>query len=575
MLHSLALSSLLLTAAAVSAANSAKPPPTGEYYYIIVGGGTAGIALATRLGQGLKEASILVIEAGPATLDEDEINVPGLKGSTLGGRYDWNFTTIPQIHLKNRTIFTPRGRVLGGTSAPNLLTWDRASAAEYDSWEAIGNPGWNWHTMAAAMEKAETYVGGPPGSGTSGPIQAVTNRVLPVHQESFIATVARNFPSIPNDVDSLQGNPIGVMFQPENIAPAAGYNRSYSANARLPPARRTQPGLPVTLSDTTVLTARREIILSAGAFQTPTLLEQSGIGSSSILHATGITPQLIDLPGVGENHQDHLRVQVVLNTKATFAAEEWAKRVRGEPSFYDDTGAGYVFADWKRVVSGGDDEKRLVELAKGVVRDGKGDVGLKKKLDMLGDETVPQAEVIFSDGCTGVKGYPPRGSPLYGKGFFALIGALMHPLSRGSVHVDPADPYGKPPVIDPRFLDNEYDMAGLVEILKFCRLIARAEPLRSVWVDEYEPGEELVQTDEQWTEYVRNTTLTIFHPMGTAAMLPRKDGGVVDSKLVVYGTTNLRVVDASVIPVQISAHPQTGVYGIAERAAEIIIAAHH
>ncbi|KAG7291954.1 hypothetical protein NEMBOFW57_001983 [Staphylotrichum longicolle] len=609
------LTSLLLTAATGLAEDSFKPPRAQVYDYIIVGGGTAGNALATRLSQGLKKASILVIEAGPAALHEDGINVPGLKGSTLGGKYDWNFTTVPQPYLKNRSIFTPRGRVLGGTSALNFLTWDRASAVEYDNWEAVGNPGWNWRTMTAAMEKAETYVNGPPGSGTSGPIHAVINRVVPVHQESFIPTVSANFP-IPYNPDSLQGNPIGVMYQPENINPAS-YNRSYSANAYLPLAgpnlslltntlvtkitfspsppsprgkqQQQQPLLRatgVTLANGTTLAARHTVILAAGAIGTPHLLELSGIGNATLLRAAGIAPQLVDLPGVGEHYQDHLRVQVSyqlrdeylagdeLNTNATFAAEEWAKRLRGEPGFYDDTGGGYVFADWKRVVPGGEDGA-LVRLARGVVNGGKGraDVGLRKQLEMLGDARVPQVEVIYSDGYTGVRGYPPAGSALYGKGFFTLIGGLMHPLSRGSVHVNPADPGGKP-VIDPRFLDNEYDLAGVVEILKFCRRIARAEPLRSLWVQEYEPGEALVRTDEDWKEYIRNTTLTIFHPMGTAAMLPRKDGGVVDSKLTVYGTANLRVVDASIIPVEISAHPQTAVYGIAERAAEIIIAAH-
>ncbi|KAK4039720.1 pyranose dehydrogenase 3 [Parachaetomium inaequale] len=606
------LPSLLLAAGAAGAA-AIEESHAQEYDYIIVGGGTAGLALATRLSQGLKKASILVIEAGPAALHEDGINIPGLKGSTLGGKYDWNFTTVPQTHLNNRTIFTPRGRVLGGTSALNLLTWDRAAAAEFDAWEAVGNPGWNWRTMSAAMEKAETYVGGPAGSGSSGPIHAVINRVIPLHQGSFIPAVSRNFP-IPPNPDSLQGNPIGVMYQPENINPAS-YNRSYSATAYLPLAGpnlavltnspvtkinfapsnnpnqngkgNNKPLLratSVTLTNNTTLHATHEIILACGALSTPHLLELSGIGHPPLLRAAGISPVLINLPGVGENYQDHLRVQVsyqlrdglgfvtgdMLATNATFAAEEWAKRLRGEAGFYDDTGAGYVFADWGRVVGAARGEG-LVRLAEGLK--GGGDVGSRKKVEMLRDRTVPQVEVIFSDGYTGVKGYPPVGSGLYGKGFFSLVAGLMHPLSRGSVHVDPRDPLGKP-VVDPRFVDNEYDMEGLVEILKFCRRIARAEPLRSVWVAEYEPGEELVQTDEDWREYVRNTTLTVFHPMGTAAMLPRKDGGVVDSRLMVYGTANLRVVDASIIPVQISAHPQTAVYGIAEKAAEIIIAAH-
>lgn len=172
-----------------------------------MGGGTAGNAIATRLSQGLRNAKILVIEAGPAALDQPGINVPGLKGSTLGGRYDWKFTTTPQPHLNNRTIFTPRGRVLGNTSALNPLTWDRAAAAEYDHWEAVGNPGWNWRTMSTAMSKAETYISGPPGSGTSGPIHALINRMLPPYQRGKTTrkTPCRSNSSVSPNVDTNAG----------------------------------------------------------------------------------------------------------------------------------------------------------------------------------------------------------------------------------------------------------------------------------------------------------------------------------------------------------------------------------
>ncbi|GAB1311533.1 hypothetical protein MFIFM68171_01743 [Madurella fahalii] len=593
---------VVLVAAIISAASYARPPHDREFDYIVVGGGTAGNALATRLSQRLRHSKILVIEAGPVALHEDGINVPGLRGSTLGGKYDWNFTTVPQTHLKNRSLFTPRGRVLGGSSALNLMAWDRAAAAEFDQWEEVGNPGWNWNSMTAAMEKSETFHGGPSGSGTSGPIQAVFNRGERLHQDAFIPAVTSSSP-IQANPDSLQGNPIGVMFQPSSIAPAS-YNRSYSANAYLPLAgpnlsilsstlvsklnlRQTNQGLHrvtgVTLANGTTISARKEVIVSAGAISTPQLLELSGIGRRSVLRAASI-PALIDLPGVGENYQDHLRVQISYQLKdeyltrdellanATFAAEEWAKRLAGQPSFYDDSKFGFVFANWKQVVPGGDDSG-LVGLARAAVG-GSRDVGHRKKLEQLADPAVPQAEILYVDGYIGEKGYPPVGSPLRGKGFVTLVGGLMHPLSRGSVHVNAANPSG-PPVLDPRFLDNEYDLEGLVEILKFLRRIARAEPLRSLWVDEYEPGEDVVVTDDDWREYVRDTLNTIFHPMGTAAMLPRKDGGVVDSELIVYGTENLRVADASVIPVEISAHPQTAVYGIAERAADIIVGKHH
>ncbi|KAL1840122.1 hypothetical protein VTJ49DRAFT_778 [Mycothermus thermophilus] len=603
--------------ALVLAGDADKPSPrTQEYDYIIVGGGTAGVALAARLSQGLQSSRILVVEAGPSALQHDGINVPGLKGSTVGGPLDWKFVTAPQPGLNNRSLRIPRGRVLGGSSAINLLAWNRASAPEYDAWESLGNPGWNWRTLSAAMEKGETYINGPPGSGSRGPIKAALSRFVPEHQKVFVPAVAAHFPQLPHNEDSLQGNPIGVMTQPGNIDPVP-YNRSYSANAYLPlagpnlevltdaPVAKVNLARPqgkgkgkgkgkdepytatgVTLQNGTVLTAHKGVVLSAGSINTPQLLELSGIGRREVLSGAGLEP-LIDLPGVGENYQEHPRVQISfalregitaadwLNVNTSFAAEEWAKRLRGEPGFYDDSGAEYVFADWVRAVERPAEAAELARLARRVVAGAKGsDVELRKQLELLSDERVPQVEVIYSPRYTGAKGYPPAGSPLHGRGFFTLIGGLMHPLSRGSVHVDPSDPVGKPPVLDPGLVGNEYDLAGLVTLLKFARRLAQTPAVRELWEVEYEPGVDVVQTDEDWKAYIRNTTETVFHPTGTAAMRPRKDGGVVDARLTVYGTANLKVVDASIMPVQISAHPQTIVYGIAEKAAEIMIAEH-
>ncbi|KAK1758571.1 GMC oxidoreductase [Echria macrotheca] len=577
---------------------AASKPGDRSFDYVIVGGGTAGTALAARLSQGLPKASVLLVEAGPAAPDELGILVPGRKGSTLGTRYDWNFTTIPQMHLRGRTVGVNRGRVLGGSSALNLLCWDRAAAAEYDAWAEVGNPGWDWRAMEAAMTRAENYTGGPAGSGRKGPVHAVINRVIPAHQQGWIPAVEKF--GIPANNDSLEGRPIGVSYQPSSIDPTR-YVRSYSANAYLPIAgpnlvvltdtqvfkvnfkgtgTKKQNAIGITLANGTVIRAAREVILSAGAVQTPNLLELSGIGQGAVLAAANIT-QLIELPGVGENYQDHLRVQVsyqlrdnytsfdVLRSNATVASIELDKWLAGKVSLYDYTGSGFLFANWEQVV-GGANASAMAALARAAVGNSS-DVGQRKKLEQLADATVPQVEVIFSDGYTGVKGYPAVGTALYGKSFFTLIAGLMHPLSRGNVHLNVSNPLGKP-VIDPRFLDNEYDIQAMMAMAKFSRQVALSEPLRSVWTAEYEPGLHIVQTDEQWRDYVLNTTLSVFHPVGTAAMLPRADGGVVDSELVVYGTTNVRVVDASVIPVQISAHIQTAVYGIAERAAEIIMA---
>jgi choline dehydrogenase-like flavoprotein len=143
---------LILPAHAVPARHGATVQ--GSYDFIVVGGGTAGNAVTARLGRRMPESTVLVIEAGPSAPDEDRINIPGLKGSTLGTKYDWNFTSIPQPQLNDRVVIQSRGKVLGGSSAINLMIWDRASKAEYDGWAELGNPGWDWNHMIAAMQSA-------------------------------------------------------------------------------------------------------------------------------------------------------------------------------------------------------------------------------------------------------------------------------------------------------------------------------------------------------------------------------------------------------------------------------------
>ncbi|KAJ4003853.1 hypothetical protein NW752_011981 [Fusarium irregulare] len=586
---------LAFAAAAVAA------PSQDAYDYIVVGGGTAGVAVAARLSEGLPSSKILLIEAGPAALDEPKINVPGLKGTTLGTKYDWNFTTVPQAGANDRVWPVNRGKVLGGSSALNLMTYDRAAAAEYDSWESLGNPGWNWKTMIKAMTKSETFTGkntdtyGSKGVGDSGPVKAVINRVIPKHQESWIPTL--NKLGVRKNLESLGGDPLGVMYQPSSIDPS-NYNRSYSANAYAEIAgsnleiaadttvakinlntkdKKKAVATGVTLADGTIIKASREVIISAGSIQSPGLLEVSGIGSKSVLADAGIK-QVIDLPGVGENLQDHLRIMSsyqlkpeftsidIFKSNTTFAAEQMALWNAGKESLYDYTGSAYTFSNWKQAL--GSDTKMMSLAKEAVSKDGsKVD---KKKLELLKDPSVPQVEVIFSDGYTGVKGYPASTSPLFGKGFVSLIAVVMHPLSRGSVHINPSDPSGKP-VINPNYLSNAHDIEAVTQAVKYNRKIATTEPMRSIWENEYEPGMDDVKTDAQLKEYALRTTLSIFHPSGTCAMLPKKDGGVVDAKLKVYGTENLRVVDASIMPLLISAHIQTAVYGIAERAAEFII----
>ncbi|KAG7139851.1 GMC oxidoreductase family protein Mala s like [Verticillium longisporum] len=511
------LSQSLVAAIALSGSVSAEPD---SYDYIVVGGGTAGAALATRLSLGLPNSKILLVEAGPAAPDDLRINVPGFRGSILGSELDWNFTTVGQSALDGRSVLVNRGKVLGGSSAMNYLCYDRASAPEL--WEP-------------AVSKLGINI---------------------------------------NDRQSMGGEPIGVGFQPTNID-IKKHTRSYSASSYLPLAgknlivktntqvekvnlvkrKSSYQATGVTLPCGAIITAKKEVIVSAGSVQSPGILELSGVGQPSVLKAAGITP-LVNLPGVGENYQDHIRVSntyrlkdgidsfdnLIFDNAGVNATGELQKWQEGKQSLYEYTTAAYGFMNWKQLGI----EAKIKKIATDVFGSSKNVVDAKK-LQFLNNSQVPSVEVIYEANYVGAFGY-----------------------TGGNVHIDPKSPRGKP-IIDPKFMSNEYDLTALVEAGKFSRRIAETAPIKATWEAETEPGAD-VQTDEQWRAFAKKAMGSFYHPVGTCAMLPRKDGGVVDAELRVYGTTGLRVVDNSIIPIIPSAHIQTAAYGIAEVAAAKIIA---
>lgn len=556
-----------------------------------MGGGTAGLALATRLSTSLPDSQILILEAGPAAPDELRINVPGLRGSTLGSVYDWNFTTTRQPHIGNRVIDVNRGKVLGGSAALNYLCYDRAAVAEYNAWGELLNDTklWNWNVMFPAMLKSENFTGDDGDKhGRQGPIRSTYNRIVPELLSTWKPTL--NKLGVPiNDGGSLGGNPIGVMYQPTNID-VTRWTRSNSANSYLPLAgsnlevrtgvrvvkvefavgSKPLRAVGVVLENGITIAARREVILSAGAVQSPGLLELSGIGSPNVLKAANIT-QLQKLAGVGENYQDHIRLSNVYRLKdnfstfdpmiydnaGPFATEQMRLWLEGKVSWYDYTTSAYSFLDWGLISNA--TQNRLLGLALNGTKGGH--VVDHKKIDFLRDKSVPQLEIIMESNFVGATPYP-------GGRFTTLITSVMHPMSRGYVHINASDPLGTP-VIDPRYLSHEYDMAALIEGAQYARKIAETKPMSDIWTAEIEPGTG-VRTESQWREFASQAMGSFYHPVGTCAMLPEKDGGVVGGDLVVYGTTNLRIVDCSVIPVLLSAHIQTAAYGIAEIAADLI-----
>ncbi|KAF4893184.1 Dehydrogenase citC [Colletotrichum viniferum] len=534
--------------------------------YVIVGGGTAGSALATRLSLGLPDAQILLLEAGPSALDELRINVPGLRGSILGTNFDWNFTTVDQSGLGGRQILVNRGKVLGGSSAMNYLCYDRASSPEYESWAEMGSEGWTWDVMIDAMIKSENFTGSDKDPrGRTGPIRNTYNRVI--YDVLNTWQPAGSELGLPiNEEGNMHGNPIGIMFQGTNIHQQCRLQPTSAQVVKVNLEKASEMeyvATGVTLADGSVLNATKEVILSAGSVQSPDLLELSGIGQTAVLEAAGVTP-LVDLPGVGENYQDHIRTSnvyrlkdgidsfynLIFDANGENATAELQKWIDGEVSLYDYTSAAYGFLNWGQV--GSQAQADIIALAETAVGASTNPID-KKKLEFLKNDAVPDYELIFEANHVGAAGYPGSGK------FITVFSTVMHALSRGNVH------------IDPKYLSNEHDIKAAAEGAKFARKIAETGPISAMWEAETEPGPD-VQTDEQFSEFAVNTVSSFYHPVSTCSLLPRGDGGVVDADLKVYGTTNLRVVDNSIIPIILSGHIQTAAYGIAEVAAAKIIA---
>lgn len=187
-----------------------------------MGGGTAGAAVATRLSQRLSNSTVLIIEAGPAAGDAEVINIPGFRGTAGNTIYDWNLTSVPHAAMNNRSLPLTRGHVLGGTSALNYLSWTKGSSAEYDAWETLGNPGWNWTTMNEQMMKSENFTIGtfgndfvPAGDGNAGPIQTIIDRLTPKFEKYWFPTMAnlgfrKNKKPTDGDLEGASLNPTSV-----------------------------------------------------------------------------------------------------------------------------------------------------------------------------------------------------------------------------------------------------------------------------------------------------------------------------------------------------------------------------
>ncbi|KAH7914160.1 alcohol oxidase [Hygrophoropsis aurantiaca] len=596
-----------------------------KFDYIIVGGGNAGLPIAARLSEN-PGVTVGLLEAGLFHGDNPLIDVPRPSELTLGNpTYDWGFSTTAQRHAGNREIYEPRGKMLGGSTGINFLAWDRASKEEYDAWKMLSDPveGWDWASFMPYLKKAENShinITTPdfvtslslPGKlvpaadpqvalGTEGSVKtsrdSLYTDIVPPYIETWNALGVSTNPT------PFEGDASGLYGMRRSVDVETG-KRSYATPAYYGPASQRKNFHVLTGAHATRITfnsdrnargkliatgveyivndqkfvanAAREVILSAGAVQTPQLLELSGLGDEKRLRELGIQP-LIHLPGVGENLQDHAYVPIQypvnlgiktfdeLRNKTNFGVEQERLYETVKGGWLTTTDTTVVYLPFKDIVA-----EPATSTLIGKLEDAIGEETLpplqeaqyKIQLDWLKKGGVPDFEsLLFSHGV---------GKPDPHRNYFILLSGIQHPFSRGSVHITDKNPL-KPPALDPNYLSSNFGkyIDCLVAGYRSLKKLADTAPFSEV-IDTTAVPPEPFMGDDEVRGYIRQTLLPGYHLLGTAAMAREEMGGVVDHKLVVYGTSNLRIADASIIPIPIAAHLQATVYAIGEKAADLI-----
>lgn len=531
---------------------------TKVFDYVVIGGGAAGCVVASRLTED-PAVSVCLLEAGGPD-NSALIQAPlGFAATAALGIHNWNYNTVPQDELNGRRGFQPRGKVMGGSSSVNAMVYTRGNRQDYDNWVALGNPGWSYDEVLPLFKRSENSecFGATNYHGTGGPLNVCYLRSPSAINQVFLDACVEQ--GLPRTDDYNGASQFGCA--PAQVTQKNG-ERCSAAKAYITP-HLARPNLTVITQAHTQrilldgkravgaeylqgdlkaqVHARREVILSGGAYGSPQLLMLSGIGPAPHLQQHGITV-VHDLPGVGQNLHDHVTAVLIYRTQRTESTFglSWSGLTRIVRSIFE----------WRN--------KRSGVITSNVA---------ESQAFLYTNKNEPAADIQLAL-CTGIVDDHTRKNHL-GHGYTLHV-TLMRPKSRGSVRLKSANA-ADAPLIDPKFLSDPRDMETLVQgtQIGYDIMQSRAfDPYRGKMLYPVERN-----NPTQIKEFLRDHADTEYHPCSTCKMGPASDPmAVVDPTLRVYGMQNLRVVDASIMPQLITGNTNAPTIMIAERAVEMILA---
>ena len=534
------------------------PAEAGVQDYVILGGGSAGCVMAARLSED-PQRSVTLIEAGP--WDRNPwIHIPmGFARLYVTKKYDWNYTTEAERELDGRQLYWPRGRVIGGSGSVNGLVFLRGSPRDYDRWSQSGARGWGYDDCLPYFRKLETFHG--PGSefrGREGPMQIAEVPDPSPGCKAFVeACVALGYSrNVDNNGDWFEGvapNQLNV-HRGRRWSPAVAYLHPAKGRPNLR-VETGRVGLRVVFEEKRAIgvvvrrenggeefwRARKEVILCAGAIESPKLLMLSGIGHGMALQDKGIALQH-HAPEVGKNLQDHFMVRFAFKTKPCGTLNEYL----ANPLRTAQLGAQWML------------------MNKGPMAVGASEASLFPRMLPGSEEPEVQFQFVnFSLG--GTQGNPAQSLAKHPG--FTFNFCVCRPDSRGELTLRSASVDDKP-VLRPNYLSAASDMHLMLESARLGRKIAATKPFADLILEEQYPGR-AVQGEDEMKGYIREVGATVYHPCGTNRM-GNDEKSVVDTDLRVRGVDGLRVVDASVFPLVPSSNIHPAVLMLAEKAADIV-----